>query len=287
MNYLISRRNFGLLAGLGSVSAAAAVNGFISPAQAQTISAQRSTLMSIGNKAGTSHTFVTHNDGRVTIHLLDAPSGLIIVDSGDAGEYSEEVLAMANSLGKDIAGVIVSHDHPDHTGGLNSYKGLPIFTSQGILDNIKNGPFKKPENVDEIQALDGDEMSMAGLTLKIHNYKNAEAKEQIVIEVPEMSTAIVQDLVYNNCYMFPGMDRTNWIAILEELNTKLDAENILVGHGYPSSQGELTAAVDYLNEYQRLISESADADDLVAKYQARYPNLMGEGLLGLQKFAFN
>ncbi len=286
MDNLISRRDFGLLAGLGSVSAAAAVNGFISPAQAQTMPAQRSTLMSITNKAGTSHTFVTHNDGRVTIHLIDAPSGLIIVDGGDASEYSEEVLAMANSLGKDIAGIIVSHDHPDHTGGLNSYKGLPIFTSQGILDNIKNGPFNKPENLDDIQALDGDEMTMAGLTLKIHNYQNAEAKEQIVVEIPEMSTAIVQDLVYNNCYMFPGMDRSNWITILEELNTKLDAENILVGHGYPSSQGELTVAVDYLNEYQRLISESADVDDLAAKYQARYPNFMGEGLLGLQKFAF-
>jgi len=97
---------------------------------------------------------------------------------------------------------------------------------------------------------------------------------------------VVQDLVYNNCYMFPGMNRPNWINVLAELQGKLEVDNLLVGHGYPTSRGELAVAIDYLNTYQTLVGESSDGKDLAAKMTAKWPNHMGEGLLGLQGFAF-
>lgn len=61
------------------------------------------------------------------------------------------------------------------------------------------------------------------------NYKNAEALEQIVIEAPEKGTAILQALVYNNAYFFPGMDRPGWINVLADLGDKLEVETLLAG----------------------------------------------------------
>lgn len=286
MSTTISRRTFVASAGLGSVSAAAAMVGGRAHAQSSSKPIENATLVSIAKPAGTSHTFVTNNDGRVTIQILEGPTGSILVDSGDATQYSAEARAFAEALGKPIEAVLLSHDHPDHTGGLTSYSGLPIFISSGILANIQNGPFPKPDNLGEVQSLDDTEASFGGLNLLIHNYKNAEALEQIVIEAPEMGTAILQDLVYNNAYFFPGMDRPGWINVLADLRNKLEVETLLVGHGYPTSQGELTAAIDYLSEYSEMVATSSGPEELVAKMKERWPKRMAAGILDLQGFAF-
>ncbi|MBO6918772.1 MAG: MBL fold metallo-hydrolase [Rhizobiaceae bacterium] len=288
MNTQISRRRFIAATGTGSVTAAAAMLG-ATTTQANAASHQsvkNATLVSIEKPAGKSHTFVTNNDGRVTIQILEGPTGSILMDSGDAPEYSAEARAFAESLGKPIEAVLLSHDHPDHTGGLPSFTGLPIFTTSGILSNIQNGPFPKPDNLAEVKALDDTEVSFGGLNLRIHTYKDAEAAEQIIVEAPEMGTAILQDLVYNNAYFFPGMNRVNWIDVLSDLRSKLDVETLLVGHGYPSSQGELTAAIDYLSEYNDMVASSSGPDELVTKMKERWPNRMAQGILDLQGFAF-
>lgn len=290
MNKLISRRRLMTATGIGSVSAAAAMVGASSTgavlAQTSPKPIEYATLVSIRKSAGVAHTFVTNNDGRVTIQILEGPTGSILVDSGDDPKHSAEARAFAEALGKPVDAVLLSHDHPDHTGGLVSYSGLPIFTSSGILSNIQNGPFSKPENLGDIQAMDDAETSLGGLNLRIHNYKNAEALEQIVIEAPEMGTAILQDLVYNNAYFFPGMDRPGWIDVLTDLRGKLDVETLLVGHGYPTSQGELTAAIDYLNEYSEMVAQSSGPEELVAKMKKRWPKRLAAGILDLQGFAF-
>lgn len=290
MNTEISRRRFVTAAGLGSVSAAAAMVGASATSTANAMSSSKSienaTLVSIKKPAGTAHTFVTNNDGRVTIQILEGPTGSIMVDSGDDPKYAAEARAFAEALGKPIDAVMLSHDHPDHTGGLPSYEGLPIFTSSGILANIKKGPFPKPKNIGDVKTLDDAQANFGGLNLRIHNYKNAEALEQIVIEAPEMGAAILQDLVYNNAYFFPGMDRPGWISVLSDLRSKLEVETLLVGHGYPTSQGELTAAIDYLNEYSEMVTGSSGPEELVAKMKERWPKRMAPGILELQGFAF-
>ncbi|MEJ8563135.1 MBL fold metallo-hydrolase [Yoonia sp. GPGPB17] len=288
MNTTISRRRFIATTGVGSVSAAAAMAGASTTASAQTTRQpiEHATLISIQKAAGATHTFVTNNDGRVTIQVIEGPTGSILVDSGDDQKYAAEARAFAEALGKPIDAVMLSHDHPDHTSGIPSYAGLPIFTSSGILANITNGPFDKPSNLAEVQAFDDAEASFGGLNLRIHNYKNAEALEQIVIEFPELGTAVLQDLVYNNAYFFPGMDRPGWINVLGDLQSKLEVESLLVGHGYPSSQGELTAAIDYLSEYSEMVAQSAGPEELVVKMKERWPDRMAQGILELQGFAF-
>ena len=96
----------------------------------------------------------------------------------------------------------------------------------------------------------------------------------------------LQDLVYNNAYFFPGMDRPGWISVLSDLRGKLEVETLLVGHGYPSSKGELTAAIDYLTEYSEMVTQSAGPEELVAKMKERWPNRLALGILDLQGFAF-
>ena len=63
-------------------------------------------------------------------------------------------------------------------------------------------------------------------------------------------------------------------------------ETLLVGHGYPASRGELTAAIDYLSEYDAMMKASSGPQELVARMKERWPDRMADGILNLQGFAF-
>lgn len=272
-----NRRKLLTTAAPASVAGAAALAGFqAKPVYAQSGAvAQKSVVVSVAKPAGTVHTFVTRNPGRTCMHLIDAPEGLIIVDAGYGSEYSAELKAMADSLGKPISAVFLSHDHPDHVSGLEVLSGVPIMTTQGILDNLAAAPWPSPPIIGEAQTITPGEMTLAGLSTKISVHESAEAAEQIVIELPELDAIVVQDLVYNNSIFFPGVDRPNWIKTLEKLRGDTEAETVLCGHGYPAPIGELTAAIDYLTEIEEMIASSSTLEELRGKATTRWPERGG------------
>ena len=49
--------------------------------------------------------------------ILDAPKGLIVIDTGRHAAQQARILAVAHARGKPIAAIINSHWHLDHTGG--------------------------------------------------------------------------------------------------------------------------------------------------------------------------
>lgn len=282
----ISRRQFGLLAGGAPLVAAAGVRP-VAAASHEVAKIKRSTQISIAKPAGTSHSFVTDEEGVVTIHVIEGPTGLIVVDSSSGLDWSSEVRALTDAMEKPVEAVFLSHDHPDHISGLPAFEGLPIFTTQGIKDNAVAAPWPVPSNWDAVEAIEGGELQVAGLTLNISVYQGAEALEQIVIEAPELDTAVVQDLVYSNALIFPGMDRPGWIMTLEELKGSLQSTTLLVGHGYPSSRGALGEQLDFLNEYDELVAASEGPTDLAERLKARWPQRLAQDFLSEDFLGFN
>lgn len=285
----ISRRQFGALASAAPIAAASGAFGVrpVAAANHAMTKISRSTQISIAKPAGTTHSFVTDEEGVVTIHVVEGPSGLIIVDSSSGTEWSSEVRALTDAMDKPVEAVFLSHDHPDHISGLPAYEGLPILTTQGIKDNAVAAPWPVPSNWDAVEAITGGTLQVAGLAVNISVYTGAEALEQIVIEMPELDTAIVQDLVYNNALIFPGMDRPGWIRTLEELKGSLTSTTLLVGHGYPSSRGELGEQLDFLNEYDALVAASDGPADLAERLKARWPQRLAQDFLSEDFLGFN
>ena len=284
----LSRRQFGLLT--ATAPAAGALAFSVRPVAAEShnlVDIARSTQVTIGKPAGKSHSFVTDETGVVTIHMIEGPDGLILIDSSSGTEWSTEVRAMADAMDKPISAVFISHDHPDHISGLPAFEGVPIYTTQGIFDNAVAAPWDVPSNWDQIEAITEGERMEAGLSLNIRKFNGAEALEQIVIEIPELDTAVVQDLVYNNAFIFPGMDRPGWLRTLEELRGSLDATTLLVGHGYPTSRGELNEQIDFINEYDELVVASEGPTDLAERLRTRWPQRMAQDFLSEGFLGFN
>ena len=68
--------------------------------------------------------------------VIEAPEGLIVVDTGRHAAHTQAVLDLASSLGKPIVAVVNTHWHLDHIGGnarvREVYPAVRIFASDAL-----------------------------------------------------------------------------------------------------------------------------------------------------------
>ncbi len=244
----------------------------------------------------TLHTYVAPEASvSVTTHIIETSKSLIVIDAQFAQTFAGEAAAYAQSLGKPIARHILSHAHPDHWLGANLFTNSPFVTTAAIAAEVQDrlnagavqsatGLMGEREVPSEARVPEGSlkagKETIDGVTFTYEIRQNAEATEHVVVGVPEARTLITQDLLYNNVHFFPGVDRANWITILEDLRGRDDFDSFYVGHGLPTSKGEFDEALAYLNFVQETVAGAASADDIIGKLKARFPSYSGDLLLG-------
>ena len=198
---------------------------------------------------------------------------------------------MIASTGKSVHTAYVSHEHPDHWGGVGALGNISFSTLPEVRENLRqeatSGEWLEPTSL-----LNGTDIALGttdigGVPVEFRAYDNNEALKMLVAVLPEQKVAIVQDLVYNGVYFAPGMDRANWINRLQTLRDDPAFETLLVGHGLPTTRAELTTAIEYLKTMDRIWNDAETADDFVSGMKAAYPEYTGEFLLNLAKQYWN
>src|SRR5262249_49156680 len=82
------------------------------------------------------HTFTAPEDGwRVTSHIIELPSQLIVVDAQYTLSHAREVARYAATLGKPLTRLYVTHYHPDHLLGAAAFDA-PLFALESVRDKI-------------------------------------------------------------------------------------------------------------------------------------------------------
>src|SRR4029450_9851581 len=85
--------------------------------------------------------------------LLDAPKGLILVDTGRHPEHAEKLLAYAKARGKPIAAIVNTHWHLDHTTGnydiRTAYPKAQVYATTAIEGALKSFLNRGREQADE------------------------------------------------------------------------------------------------------------------------------------------
>ena len=221
----------------------------------------------------------------VTAHVIELGDQLLVVDATMLPPTAAELGALIASTGKPVHTAYVSHEHPDHWGGVAALDTVSYRTLPEIRDSMRaeatGGHFPEP-----VSLLNGADLALGateigGVPVEFRAYDNAEAPKTIVAVLPEQKVAVVQDLVYNGVYFAPGVDRQNWIATLEQLRDDPAFETLLVGHGLPTSRGELDTAIGYLRTFDAAWQAGGTPEAVKDAMMAAYPGYEGTFLLGL------
>ncbi|MEL6149664.1 MAG: MBL fold metallo-hydrolase [Chloroflexota bacterium] len=302
-----ARRDFMKLMAMGGSAAmlGGATHRVTGLSGVRSVAAQTATLgtvVRITRGPVTLHTYVAPEQGiLVTSHIIETANSLVIVDSQVAQTFARDFRAYVDSIGKPVERIMLSHEHPDHWMGANNFAEFPFFATEttiantvaaieaGTVDNLA-ALFGEDEVPDEpnapTEAITVDSEMIDGVTFEYATYTNHESADSLVITLPEAGTAIVQDLLYNNTHFFPGVDRDNWISILQELRAQSSADLLLVGHGLPTAPGQLDIGIEYLTFVQETIPTVESAAELIESLEAKYPTYGGDELIGFWNLFF-
>ena len=238
------------------------------------------------------HTYMADPKGAmVTTHIIEGQSGLIMVDALFVADSAKEVRRYVDSLGKPVERLYISHEHPDHWFGLHHFGHMPVhtgpltakfLTERAAQMIARNKADSSPPQVGGV-VTEGPHV-VAGVTLNISMIRDAEAAEELIIEVPAVGAIIVQDFVYNNIHAFVTRNLDNWIQALEGLEKRTNDKTIvLAGHGEPTGQAAFGEMKVYLRAVKPLlltnIGKPEQADAIVKEMADKFPNRRMPSLL--------
>jgi glyoxylase-like metal-dependent hydrolase (beta-lactamase superfamily II) len=197
--------------------------------------------------------------------VLDAPEGLIVVDTGRHPEHAKAIVDYATARGHPIAAVVNSHWHLDHTTGnwdiRQAYPEVQVYASDALEGALATYLKKGRANADTMLAdpktpaaqkaqiqrgrsvIDHPErirpdhvvrasgaMKIAGRKLDVHLANFAASEGDVWLYDPKTKVAIVGDLVVD---IVPFMDTAcadGWLKALGEIE-RTPFTVLIPGHG--------------------------------------------------------
>ncbi|SMF62576.1 MBL fold metallo-hydrolase [Allosphingosinicella indica] len=197
--------------------------------------------------------------------LIDAPQGLILVDTGRHAAHQAKILAAARGAGKPVAAIVNTHWHLDHSGGnaeiRAAFPGIPLYASravEGALDGFladsrrdalayiasgKADAATEAEIRADIAASEdrgalvpdhpveaSGESAIAGRTIDLRLARNAATAGDVWLYLPEDHTVIVGDIVTLPVPFLDTASAGGWLAALDHV-AATPFETLIPGHG--------------------------------------------------------
>ena len=185
----------------------------------------------------------------VNSFLVHGPDGVIVVDGMLTVSDAALVRKAIDDSGRSLAGVVVTHPHPDHYAGLGHLVGpddVPIVATIAVDEVIRRDDQLKHEIVgpmmgDEWPATrifpnqtvnDSDEVRLGGLTLSVQELGPGESHVDSMWRL-DASTVFAGDIAYNGMHAYLADGRwQDWLRTLSRLEAELpDDVTLHVGHG--------------------------------------------------------
>ncbi|ENN85428.1 putative beta-lactamase family protein [Rhizobium freirei PRF 81] len=218
-------------------------------------------------------------------HIIESKNKLVLVDGQFLVPYAKQFRAYADSLGKPIDRVYLSHRHPDHWFGLAAaFSDVAIYAlpetisflkahgEDSLNDHWKMGDLA-PNNIiiPERSVSPGDE-TIDGVKYVFKKIIDTEIDFLLAIGLPEHQTYIVQDLIYSGTHLYLTKYMNHWIRILEEMLVS-DYEFFMPGHGFPADKTEVARNIEYLSAAMQAVGDglanSAFKDFMLQRYPER------------------
>lgn len=216
--------------------------------------------------------------------ILDAPAGLIVVDTGRHPDHVQAILDYAKQRGKPIAAVVNTHWHLDHTTGnwdiRKAYPKVRIYASgalegaltgffpasrKGAEEFLKSGKapaaqraeiergFYVMDHPDLIRPTDviakSSPVRIAGRRLDVHLARFAATEGDVWLYDPKSKTAVAGDLIVD---IVPFMDTAcpgGWSKALAAI-AATPFTTLIPGHGPVMTRADFTT---WRNAYDNFV----------------------------------
>lgn len=217
------------------------------------------------------HTFISSYEGNNianATHIIESKNTLVIVDGQFLSPYANKFREYANSLGKPIERLYLSHRHPDHWFGLGeAFSDVEIYALPETIDFLeKHAEESREDHMGKLGDLAPKKIviprnvakpgveTIDGVKYIIERVLDSEIDYALTLKLPELGVYIVQDLIYSGTHLYLTKYIDHWVALLEDMLVS-NYEIFLPGHGYPADKKEVTENVKYLTAAKEAISE--------------------------------
>jgi glyoxylase-like metal-dependent hydrolase (beta-lactamase superfamily II) len=257
------------------------------------------------------HTFTSQTkDDEVNSHLIETPGGVIVVDAQRLFSETHRLVAEIRKIGKPMLGVLITHSHSDHYGGLSVLMNAappdtPIIASARTLEAMKTlnreahlrrsqqfgADYPTQAQIDAFLpnrlVRDGERFTLGGLTFEVMELPDSEAHMTTLYHLPQQRAAFPGDLINNHVHSAPFESIDQWIAQLDQIKQRLPRlKTVYLGHGATGAANQLIREQRaYLVRFRALIQtelqrgdgqiNAAARDRIFAALEADYPGYTG------------
>jgi len=214
---------------------------------------------------------------KVNAFLVRGPRGTVLLDGMLTVSDAGKVRAALEASGTELAGVAITHPHPDHYAGLAHIVGdreVPIVATREVDAVIRRddatkeaivGPMMGPEWPDrrvfpnQVVA-DGETVTLGGLSLRVRSLGPGESFADTIWELDD-GTVFPGDVAYSgmHAYLADGQWE-RWLDATDRLERELPAGATLhVGHGPPGGRELLGRQRRYIETFVNAVRRHADS----------------------------
>jgi glyoxylase-like metal-dependent hydrolase (beta-lactamase superfamily II) len=230
-------------------------------------------------------------DSSVNSYILIGPRSIVILDAQRTAVEARALVAMARGLGLPVEAILLSHDHPDHFGGLQvvaqAFPDAPILASEVTRDSLARigrptlAQMRRlfgeavPETLPMPRRIlrDGERLSLAGTEWVVDLAGPCESAQGMTMLYAEAHSLLFAADLFGHAvtpWLVDGATR-GWITELERAAIRYQGvETALPGHGAAARAAPLIAAeLAYLRAFHALVRAELQAGPLTDAARAR------------------
>jgi glyoxylase-like metal-dependent hydrolase (beta-lactamase superfamily II) len=213
----------------------------------------------------------------VNSFIVESDTALVLIDAQFLVSTARELAAVVAAKNKPLAGIIVTHPHPDHFNGLpillERFGRVPVYANQPTIDVIKATQASKREAWTPIygddypatdavpdQVIGADEtLDIGGVAIRSIDLGASESADITVLHIPAADSLIASDLIYHRCHPWLAEHRTGaWLDQLAEVEAMFpDTRTIYPGHGPAAGREVFDLQRRYILEQRAVVTEHA------------------------------
>jgi glyoxylase-like metal-dependent hydrolase (beta-lactamase superfamily II) len=220
--------------------------------------------------------------------LIAGEHDAVLVETLVTFDQVDALADWAESHGKRVTAILITHGHSDHWIGLARLlerfphaRGLAV---RSVLDRARfeamdegqqkywhtSFPGEIPQTPVLPELLDGDSFELDGHELRIIEIGQGDTEHSSIVYAPSIGAVVAGDVVYNQVHMMTAetdaTSREAWIASLDAI-AALDPITVVSGHkrvGAPDTPDTIEQSKQYLRDFTRIVDEQETVEGIVA-----------------------